>query len=195
MIERIRGKLIAKSPAGAVIEVGGIAFSMAIPLTTWERLGSVGSEATLMTYLHVREDILQLYGFDSIAERETFLQLIAVNGVGPKMGLAILSRFSPESLSDVIHNQDVRRFQTVPGVGKRTAERLMVELKGKFGTGSTSAGFDPSPLGSAISEAIRALETLGIPLVQADEAVRKAQKTIGSDAKVEELVKQALRGG
>ncbi len=195
MIERIRGKLIAKTPANAVIEVGGIAFSVAIPLTTWEWLGAVGSEATLMTYLHVREDILQLYGFESVAAREMFLQLIAINGVGPKMGLAILSRFSPESLMEVVQNQDVRRFQTVPGVGKRTAERLMVELKGKFGATGAGAGYEPSPIGSAVSEAIRALETLGIPLVQADEAVRKAQKTLGAEAPVAQLVKQALRGG
>lgn len=195
MIERIRGKLIAKPPAGAVIEVGGIAFAIAMPLTSWEKLGAIGTEATLMTYLHVREDILQLYGFDSVTEREVFLQLLAVNGVGPKMALAILSRFSPESLIEVIQAQDVRRFQTVPGVGKRTAERLMVELKGKFGAVGAGSGFEPSPLGSAVSEAIRALETLGIPLVQADEAVRKAQRTAGIDATVEQLVKQALKGG
>jgi len=194
MIERIRGKLIAKPPAGAVIEVGGIAFAVAVPLTSWEKLGAIGSEATLMTYLHVREDILQLYGFDSVTEREVFLQLLAVNGVGPKMALAILSRFSPEALVEVVQAQDVRRFQTVPGVGKRTAERLMVELKGKFGSVGVGSGFEPSPLGSAVSEAIRALETLGIPLVQADEAVRRAQRTAGLDASVEQLVKQALKG-
>jgi len=193
MIERVRGKLLAKGPSSAVIEVGGISFSILIPLTTWERLGSIGSETMLFTYLHVREDILQLYGFDSTSSRETFLILIGVNGVGPKLGLAILSHLSPETLVDVVKNQDIRRFQAVPGVGKRTAERLIVELKGKFGAVGPGVGLDAEGQATPLSEAIRALETLGIPLAQADEAVRKAQRVLGEAVPVEELVRQALK--
>lgn len=192
MIEQIRGKLIQKPPAGAVIETGGVAFYIAVPLSTWERLGAIGTDTALLTYLHVREDTLQLYGFDNATEREVFLQLIGISGIGPKMGLSILSRFSPAVLAEIVQIQDVRRFQTIPGVGKRTAERLLVELKGKFGT-SVKSNFDPSQSVSPVSEAIRALEVLGIPIAQADDAVRKAQKLVGSDATVEQLIKQALR--
>lgn len=194
MIDRIRGRLLAKPPAGAVIDVGGVALALAVPLTTWERLGTVGSEAALFTHLHVREDLLQLYGFDAAADRETFLQLIAVNGVGPKMALAILSRFSGEALSGVVAEGDWRRLQTVPGVGRKTAERLMIELKDRLRVTSSVAGVTTGMKSSAAAEALRALETLGFPLAQADEAVRRAQKELGVEARTEEIVRRALKG-
>jgi len=197
MIDRISGTLIGKPPANAIIDVGGIAFSIAIPLSTWERLPALGTPATLFTHLHVREDALTLFGFDSSLDRATFILLIGVNGVGPKLSLAILSRYDRDELSEVIAAGDLRRLQAVPGVGKKMAERLMVELKGRLGTPS-GKGFGitgTTSVSSSVSEAVQALESLGFTLQQADEAVRKARGAIGDTAPVEELIKRALKGG
>jgi len=197
VIDRISGILLGKPPANAIIDVGGIAFSIAVPMSTWERLPALGVKATLFTHLHVREDAMLLFGFDSSLDRQTFILLIGVNGVGPKLALAILSRFDRDELSEVIAAGDLRRIQAVPGVGKKMAERLMVELKGRlgtpsgkgFGTGSTAVG------ATSASEAVAALESLGFTLQQADEAVRKARGALGDTAPVEELIKKALKGG
>ncbi len=195
MIDRIRGRILTKPPAAVVIEVGGIGFIVSLSISTWERLPALGSEATLFTHLHVREDALLLFGFDSVAERETFLILIGVNGVGPKLALAVLSRFDPDDLAETVATNDLGRLQSVPGVGKKTAERLMIELKDRLAVRGLRAVTVPmTGLPSSASQAVGALETLGFNLAQADEAVRKARKIAGDNATVEELVKLALKG-
>jgi len=196
MIDRINGTLVGKPPAGAVIDVGGVAFAIATPMTTWEKLPALGGRASLFTYLHVREEALALFGFHSSVDREAFILLIGVNGVGPKMALAILSRFDRDELGEVMTAGDARRLQAVPGVGKKTAERLMIELRDKLGAPSLkgTAASGTTATGGASTEAIRALETLGYTLQQADEAVRRARGALGETAPVEELVRRALRG-
>jgi len=194
MIDRIRGKLIHKALTGVVVDIGGIALSLAVPLGTFERLAGLGDEVTLTTYLHVREDVLDLYGFSNTDERDLFVKLLKVNGVGPKLALAILSRFGPRELSQVVADGDVKRLTTVSGIGRKTAERLLVDLKDRLKAPSGAVFDSVSGILSDIGEAIRALEVLGFTTNKADEAVRRARKKIGDDATVEDLVKQALKG-
>ncbi len=196
MIDHIRGILFNKSPTGIVVEVNGVGFSISVPLATFDQLGSIGDEVMLSTYLYVREDALDLYGFSTTAERDLFKSLITVQGVGPKMALAILSRLTPEALVQIIAEGDIRRLQSVHGVGRKTAERLLVELKDRLGPkGEWSKIKGETYDFSAVSEAIKALETLGFTLHQAEEAVRRAKATIGEQATVENLIKTALKGG
>ncbi|MBM3326230.1 MAG: Holliday junction branch migration protein RuvA [Calditrichaeota bacterium] len=196
MIDRIRGVLVFKSPTGIVVEVGGIGLALSVPLTTFDKLGRIGEEAALATYLYVREDALELFGFFSTAERDLFRTLIGVQGVGPKMALAILSRFTPEALTQVIAESDLRRLQSVHGVGRKTAERLLIELKDRLGgKGAPVLAAGAAGGYSAIGEAVRALETLGFTIQQAEEAIRRAKAAAGEQATVEDLIKTALKGG
>ncbi|MDP8238112.1 MAG: Holliday junction branch migration protein RuvA [Candidatus Hatepunaea meridiana] len=195
MIDRIKGKCLSKSPAKVILEISGLGLSLAVPLSTYEKIGAVGSELMLFTYLYVREDTLDLYGFSTVDERDLFVQLIAVSGIGPKMALAIQSRFTPNELFRVVSDGDSRRLTSVKGIGPKTAERLMLELKGRLERGIRDAEFEPvtgqlSPVG----EAVQALEALGFTIKQADDAVRKARKKVGDDTLVEELVRMALKG-
>ncbi len=195
MIDRVRGRLIEKSPAGVVIEVGGVSLAVAIPLSVFERLGEIGGEATLVTFLYVREDVLELYGFGDRDERELFITLIKVSGVGPKLALAVLSRFTPDELRIIVADGDVRRLTGVPGVGRKTAERLMVELRDRLKP-TLEPDMEPTTgKPSPIAEAVRALEVLGYSSLDAEKAVRQARRLLGAEAPVDELVKQALRGG
>ena len=189
MIDRVNGLCLRKTPTEVIVTVGGFGLSIAIPLSTFERIGMPGHEVSLLTYLHVREDVLELYGFSTPEERDLFKVLLTVTGVGPKMALSILSRFTPNELYNVVADADVRRLTTIKG-----AERLMVELKGRFESVPIMREEPVSGQPSAISEAVQALETLGFTIRQADEAVRKAQKNIGEDAPVEDLVRSALKG-
>ncbi len=194
MIDRVNGLCLRKTPTEVIVTVGGLGLSIAIPLSTFERIGMPGQEMSLLTYLHVREDVLELYGFSTPEERDLFKVLLTVTGVGPKMALSILSRFTPNELYNVVADGDVRRLTTIKGVGRKKAERLMVELKGRFESVPIMREEPVSGQPSAISEAVQALETLGFSIRQADEAVRKAQKNIGKDAPVEDLVRNALKG-
>jgi len=186
---------VQKSLSGVVIEVGGIGFSVTVPLLTYEWLPTLGDEAQLITYLHVREDTLDLYGFRDQAERAQFITLLKISGIGPKLALAILSHFSPRELARVVADGDAKRLTTVSGVGRKTAERMLIELRDRIttpiGDWSSDDGLSEP---SVTSEAIQALEVLGVPLKKADESIRRAKKKIGDDATVEELVKQALKG-
>ncbi|MDP8228956.1 MAG: Holliday junction branch migration protein RuvA [Candidatus Electryoneaceae bacterium] len=192
MIDRIKGKLLRKSPTEAIIDVGGIAFAIAIPLSTSEKLDAVDSETTLVTYLYVREDALLLFGFSTERERNLFVRLLGISGVGPKMGLAILSRFKPDLLAEIVSGGDARRLTTVPGIGKKTAERLMLEFKNRLDI-KTIQSDSATGATSVITEAIQALEALGIPLNKAEDAIRKARSQLGDEATVEDLVRNGLK--
>ncbi len=193
MIDRIRGTLLRKSVTEAIVEVGGIAFALSVPFTTSEKLTAIGTEVRLVTYLHVREDIMALYGFNSESERNLFVQLLSISGVGPKMGLAILSRFNPATLTEVIGSGEVKRLTTVPGIGKKKAERLMLELKDKLGVKSIYSSSESIGASSPLIEAIHALEALGFPLNQAEDNARAAQSQLGEDTSVEEIIRHALK--
>jgi Holliday junction DNA helicase RuvA len=187
MIARLRGKPVARTPEGLVLDVNGVGYLVAATGAALRRADGA-SEVTVETYLHVREDALQLYGFADAAERELFVQLLSVNGVGPKVGLAILSGSSVAELRRAIVLEDTARFQAIPGIGKKTAERIVLELKEKLGTD------DPVPISVAAGSqphvvARDALVELGWSVAEAEQALA----TTDPEAAPEERVRQALR--
>src|ERR671938_2004906 len=138
MISRLRGEVVARSAAGVVIDVGGVGY-LVNPTASAHRKAKPGGEVVLETYLHVREDVLQLFGFAEPAERELFELLLSVQGVGPKVALAIVSGSSPQELRRAIALEDTARVQAIPGVGKKTAQRVVMELKEKLGSVTAAA--------------------------------------------------------
>jgi Holliday junction DNA helicase RuvA len=186
VIARLRGRPVANTPEGLVVDVGGVGYIVAATPTAI-RAADGKSEVALHTYLHVREDALQLYGFADAAERELFVQLLSVNGVGPKVALAIVSGSPAAELRRAIVLEDVARFQAIPGIGKKTAERIVLELKEKLGDApvpsSGAAGTRPHlvardalvELGYSVGEAEQALASVD-PELPPEERVRQALK-------------------
>ena len=179
-----------------VVEVNGIGYGLRISLSTYQHLPEEGNQVLLKTYLHVREDVLQLYGFFDDEEREIFAGLLSVSGVGPKLAQTILSGLSPDRLVQAIQQNDERALQSISGVGKKTAQRLVIELKDKFKKFETS--IHPSgqaaqqPLGVNGEEAVMALLSLGYSRPLAERAINKVAGS-GNTLTVEDLIKQALR--
>ena len=182
VIARLRGKRAGVTAAGLVLDVNGVGYLIQ---ATPSVLGRSGDELTVETYLHVREDALQLYGFGEPAERELFEHLLAVSGVGPKVALAIVSGSSPADLRRAIALDDTARFEAIPGIGKKTAQRVVLELKEKLGTMD-----EPTPIaGKPHAVARDALVELGWSLTEAEEALAATDP----DLPPEERVRQALR--
>jgi holliday junction DNA helicase RuvA len=184
MISRLRGKPVARGPDTLVLEVGGVGYLLQPTRRAAQRARGKG-EAVIETYLHVREDALQLYGFADADERELFEQLLSVSGVGPKVALAIVSGSTPEELRRAIALEDTARFQAIPGIGKKTAQRVVLELKEKLGEGDAPA----APGAKPHLVAREALMELGYSLVEADQALAE----IDPDLPSEERVRLALR--
>jgi Holliday junction DNA helicase RuvA len=196
MISSLRGKLIQKNPTHLVMDVNGVGYAVHIPLSSYQRIGPVGSELQLLTYLHVREDILQLYGFATEGERELFQMLIAISGIGPKLAQSILSGISVEDFKQAIIDTNFDVLLTVSGIGRKTAQRLMVELKEKFGdVGEDFSAITPSQQVDAtfVEEAILALVSLGYKKTKAKVAVQKVLEQSSETLPVEEVIKRALR--
>ncbi len=191
MIASIRGKLELIDGERAVIEVGGFGIEVLASGRTLAALsGRPRDEVSLYTYLHVREDALQLFGFRSLRERAFFLWLIAVSGVGPKVALAVLSGYPVEDLELAVARDDVRKFESISGIGRKLAQRLVVELKDKVGElppAAAGTATRPSPTDSFLA-ARSALQNLGLSLREAEEALRGAPE----GAALEDLVKYAL---
>ena len=181
MIARLRGTPVARTAERLVLDVGGVGYALSVTPTAL-RLAEPGGEVTLETYLHVREDTLQLYGFAEPAERELFEHLLAVSGVGPKVALAIVSGSPPADLRRAIVLEDTARFEAIPGIGKKTAQRVVLELKEKLG----SAAFAPEPGRVGARDA---LVELGYSVTEAELALSR----VDSNLSVEEQVRQALR--
>jgi holliday junction DNA helicase RuvA len=184
MISRLRGKPVARGPDTLVLEVGGVGYLLQPTRRAAQRARGKG-EVVIETYLHVREDALQLYGFADADERELFEQLLSVSGVGPKVALAIVSGSTPEELRRAIALEDTPRFQAIPGIGKKTAQRVVLELKEKLGEGDAPA----APGAKPHLVAREALMELGYSLVEADQALAE----IDPDLPSEERVRLALR--
>lgn len=197
MIARLSGKLAAKSPTEIVLDVGGVAFALSIPLSTFERLADVGSQVSVHTHLHVREDALQLYGFFTGEERDLFRTLISVNGIGPKMAQGILSGIPVADLKGHILSGNSTALTAIPGVGRKIAERLVVELRDRIAKGdapSLSAGASTLNGSRIRSEALLALTSLGYNRAAAEKAIRGAvQESPEAEDSVESLIKAALR--
>jgi len=197
MIVSLRGKLIEATVLRVVIESAGVGYEVNIPVTTAERLPKVGSEIFLLIHHAFREDGQALYGFAVSEERDFFRLLVEkVSGVGPKLALTILSRLSLPVLRDAITRGDVALLSQCPGIGKKTAERLVIELRDKVGAGSgtsaVGASLPSNAQPSAVSDAVAALIALGNKAVDADKAVRAALLKLGSGATADQLVKAAF---
>jgi len=197
MIASLTGILKYKNPTEILIDVHGVGYTVSIPLSTYEKIGDVGSSISLLTYFHVREDAMQLFGFYSDEERRLFKLLISVSGIGPKIAQSILSGMNVDELKSHLIGGNVLALTTIPGVGKKTAERLILELRDKVGKAIADA--EPiSALGLASAamraEALQALTSLGYNLQIAEKSIRLVLKeTEGSIISLEELVKRALR--
>lgn len=192
MIAQLRGRVVRKEPGEVVVDVGGVGYRVAIPVSTFCRLGDVGSEASLRTHTHVREDALALFGFATAQEQELFELLIEVAGVGPRLAVNILSGIEAPDLVEALGAGNVARLTRIPGVGKKTAERLVVELRDKaqkLALPGEPAGAAPSTLKDDLSSV---LANLGYSRPEAEKAVERA---IAAEpkARFEDLLRASLR--
>ncbi|MFA5171961.1 MAG: Holliday junction branch migration protein RuvA [Sulfuriferula sp.] len=188
MIGRITGTLIEKHPPQIVVDVAGVGYELDVPMSTLYHLPAIGERVALHTHMVVREDAQLLYGFGSEAERASFRQLIKITGVGPKMALAVLSGLSAADLAQAVVMQDVMLLTKIPGVGKKTAERLLLELKGKIAD-ALPGGAAPQQVTSVNSDVLNALLALGYNEREASTAVRQ----IAVSASVEDGIRLALK--
>jgi Holliday junction DNA helicase RuvA len=184
VISRLRGTPVGRTVDGLVVDVGGVGYLVSATPVVLRRADGA-SEVTVETYLHVREDTLQLYGFADAGERALFIQLLGVSGIGPKVALAVVSSASPDELQRAIALKDSARFQAIPGIGKKTAERIVLELEG-----SLAEAVPISDSGGSIELTARdALVELGYTLVEAEQALA----AVDPELPVEERVREALR--
>ena len=198
MISFLQGRLVEALPTQATVEVHGLGYDVLIPLSSFDKLPQPGQEIKLLTHLAIREDAHVLYGFATSAERELFRLLIhTVSGIGPKIALNILSGISVTAFRGAVANGDVKALSQISGVGKKTAERIVVELKDKVGAAgaweAASAQRALSPEDQKVNDGVLALVALGFKQVEAHDVVRKAQATLGSQATVEDLVRACLK--
>jgi Holliday junction DNA helicase RuvA len=193
VIAHLSGQLLRKTPQEVVVDVGGVGYRVAVPVSTFVRLGDLGSRVTLRIHTHVREDAFLLFGFLSPVEQELFEHLIAVSGVGPKLAVNILSGIEAAELATALRGSDIVRLTRVPGVGKKTAERLVVELKDKLPPDTGAQAATPvAPAGAEKEDLLSALTHLGYSRAEAERAIDRAlQET--PEARFEDLLRRALQ--
>jgi holliday junction DNA helicase RuvA len=203
MIAYLSGTLLSKQATSAIVDVGGVGYEVAIPLSTFYELGEVGAPVQLRIYTHVREDTLQLFGFKTARERELFLQLISVSGVGPGLAIKLLSGMNADEMVASIRTNNLARLVSIPGVGRKTAERLVVDLRDKiaalsspaleeeFAAKAAAAGA-PTSGDSMRNDALSALTNLGYQKSAAEKAVTKAVDE-GGELSVEVILRRSLR--
>ncbi len=198
MIAHLHGKLAESTPTQVVVDCQGVGYSVFIPLSSYDKLPPRGSDVKLLTYHHViaQDGAQQLYGFVTAEEREMFVLLISISGIGPKLAVNILSSTSILALRNAIASADTKTLSTLRGIGKKTAERLVVELKDKIGgvAAFQTKGRAATPEEQKLTDAVLALISLGYKQVDAHQAVLVAAGELGAKAGVEELVRAALRG-
>jgi Holliday junction DNA helicase RuvA len=200
MISFLQGKLVDALPTQITVNVNGVGYDVLIPLSSFDKLPQPGGEVSILTHLVVREDAHVLYGFMTVSERELFRMLINnVSGIGPKTALNILSGMNAVSFRGAVASGDVKSLSQISGVGKKTAERIVVELRDKVGAAgaweATSAARSLSASDQKVNDAVLALMALGFKQPDAHESVRAAQAMLGEKAGVEELVRAALKKG
>jgi len=194
MIGHLKGQLIDKSPTRILLDVHGVGYDIQIPFSTFEKLGAVGEETALLTHLHVREEALTLFGFATVAEKQLFQMLLAVSGIGPKIAQGILSGSTVEAFRQHVQAGEIAALTSIPGVGKKTAERIILELKDKVGALQQETQ-QPGGVRTGIAlqeEALQALVSLGYARTAAQRAVESAVQT-NPQASLEEIIKHALR--
>lgn len=194
MIAHLQGRILDKQPNRVVVDVGGVGYDVHVPLSTFYGLGAAGADIALRIHTHVREDVIALYGFATRLEQELFERLIGVSGIGPKLALAVLSGIEPDELIRAIEQTDVARLTSIPGVGKKTAERIVLELKDRLPRvphAGPPAGA-PVPLSGLRDDLLSALVNLGYHRPLAEKSVEAAMKaTPGGD--FEQVLRRALR--
>lgn len=200
MISFLHGKLVAALPTQVTVDVHGVGYDVLIPLSSFDKLPAAGAEVRLLTHLAIREDAHVLYGFATAAERDLFRMLVnTVSGIGPKIALNVLSGMNPVAFRGAVASGDVKALSSISGVGRKTAERIVVELKDKIGAAgaweASSAERGLSTGGQRVNDAVLALMALGFKQPEAHETVRAAQAMLGEQATVEELVRAGLKKG
>jgi Holliday junction DNA helicase RuvA len=198
MISFLHGKLLEALPTQVTLEVNGVGYEVLIPLSSYDKLPPPGQNVKLLTHLAVREDAHTLYGFMTASERELFRLLInTVTGIGPKLALNVLSGISVTAFRGAVANGDVKSLSQISGVGKKTAERIVVELKDKIGAAgaweAASAQRALSPDEQRVNDAVLALIALGFKQLEAHDSVRKALETLGPETTLEDLVRACLK--
>jgi Holliday junction DNA helicase RuvA len=195
VIAHLRGRISEKQPNRIIVDVNGVGYDVFVPLSTFYGLGDPGAEIALRIHTHVREDALLLYGFATLLEQELFERLIGVSGIGPKVALAVLSGIEPQDLIRAIERGDLARLTAIPGVGKKTSERIVLELKDRLPHARASAALaaDAEPAPRALQDdVVSALVNLGYHRPLAEKAAASAVKAV-PDAGFERTLKQALR--
>ena len=202
MIAHLSGTLLSKQATSVIVDVSGVGYEVAIPLSTFYDLEDTGSKVQLRIYTHVKEDALQLYGFKTARERELFINFISVSGIGPKLGIALLSGMSADELIASIKSNNLARLTLIPGVGKKTAERLIVDLREKMAalstaqleeaTGAPQESAEVSSADNVRSEALSGLMNLGYQRSAAEKAIDSSLSE-GGDISVESVLKRSLR--
>lgn len=193
MFEYLKGKLVEKQPEKLVLEVNGVGYAVHIPLSTYERLPDVNDNLKIRTYLHVKDDGLVLYGFSSKDELTLFLSLISVSKVGPKLALNVLSFISINQFKEAIEQKDVKRLTRISGIGKKTAQRIILELAGKLVFEEDRVVSGESRESTVLENAINGLMSLGLSRTEAYNAIKQTGIEIDSETRVEELIKLALK--
>jgi len=192
------GVLVEKEPTHVVVNVNGIGYEAAIPLSSYDALAAVGKQVHLLTVLVVREDAHLLFGFMTEEERRIYLKLTTISGIGPKLALAVLSGLPVRELKTAVAGGDVKRLSSISGVGKKTAERIVLELRDKLGTGdlleSLSGSVLTSPQDAKLRDALLALHSLGYKPADAQRMVQAVSKDISPDLSLEEILRMVLSG-
>lgn len=197
MIAHLTGKILTKKPTDLIVEVQGIGYLVHISLTTHSHIGLPGEAVKLFTRQYIREDSIQLFGFATEVERDIFNMLITVTGIGPKLALIILSGMKPADLQQALATENETALCRISGVGKKTAKRLIIELKEKMADLGLSPSADWATMtdpGTSSDEAVQALVALGFKTPAAKSTVSAIQKKLGPDASVEEIIRLALKG-
>jgi holliday junction DNA helicase RuvA len=194
VIAHLRGRIFAKQPNRLIVDVNGVGYDVAVPLSTFYGLGEPGTEIALRIHTHVREDALLLYGFATVLEQDLFERLIGISGIGPKVALAVLSGIEPKELVRAVERGDVARLTAIPGVGKKTSERMVLELKDRLPSARLAGAAAGAPAVAAAlrDDVLSALTNLGYHRPLAEEAVDAALKAT-PDGSFERTLKQALR--
>ena len=193
MIAYVRGLLDHKEPNLVIVDVSGIGHEVFVPLSTYQKLPAIGAQVKLHTHHHVREDTMQLYGFVSTEEKEIFEMVLSISGVGAKVALSILSSISVDAFRRAVAQGDMKALTKIPGIGKKSAERMVLELKDKIGKVQLDERMAKILETESGSDAVSALLSLGAGQSAAEYAVYRAERLLGKDAKIEDVIAQSLK--
>ena len=196
LVESISGILMAKSPTNARVQIGGITYNLNISISTYEKLPELNESVTMLTHLHVKEDVLNLYGFIKHSERSLFLNLNTISGIGPRSAMNILSGTTPNEFKQRIIEGDVKSLTIIPGIGAKTAKRIIVELKEKFSIDNKkdeTLGFSEEGDTTIVKDATNALKSLGYNSKQISNALSELQKESKIPEKLEDVIREVLK--